>query len=37
MRRGKKGLNTKFECHMVEPYTLSHEVFAYIYIYIYID
>ena len=35
MKRGKKRLNTKLECHMAEPHTLSHEVSAFIYIYIY--
>ena len=39
MQKGlkKKKLNAKLERHMVGPHTLSHEVFAYIYIYILID
>ena len=32
----KKKLNAKFECHVVGPHALSHEVFAFIYIYIWI-
>ena len=36
MKRGKKMLNVKLECHMTRPQTLLHEVFAFMYIYIYI-
>ena len=36
MKEVKKKLNAKFECHVVGPHALSHEVFAFIYIYIYI-
>ena len=36
MKEIKKKLNAKFECHVVGPHALSHEVFAFIYIYIYI-
>ena len=36
MREVKKKLNAKFECHVVGPHALLHEVFAFIYIYIYI-
>ena len=36
MKEVKKKLNAKFECHMVGPHALSHEVFTFIYIYIYI-
>ena len=25
--RGKKRLNAKFECHLIGPHALSHEVF----------
>ena len=34
MKRGKKRLNAKLECHMAEPHAFPHEVFSYIYIYI---
>ena len=33
MKRGKKRLNVKLECHMAEPHAFPHEVFSYIYIY----
>ena len=33
MKRGKKMLNEKLECHMTRPQTLLHEVFAFMYIY----
>ena len=29
--RGKKMLNVKLECHIARPYTLLHEVSAFIY------